>query len=136
MPRCRREIASEGLTALDAIADDSITPDSPSAGMMSNLTTRRAVLTQEMYGLSPDHPVYQKDKEELASIDFQMNDLRRTAAQHLQEKLRQDVTRTRMVELQLISELGDKTHAATTAAPRYLRATELGPEIDSLQKAY
>ena len=127
---------SEGLTALDTIADEAIATNAPSAVMMSSLNTRRAALTQEMNGLSPDHPVYQKDKEELASIDFEMNDLRRTAAQHLQEKLRQEVTRTRMVELQLISELGDRTHAATTAAPKYLRASELGPEIDSLQKAY
>ena len=128
--------ASEGSTALDAIVDDAINTDSGLSATRSSLSTRRAALTQEMYGLSPDHPVYQKDKEELDSIDFQMSDLRRTAAQQLQEKLLQDVTRSRTVELQLISELGDKTHAATAAAPKYLRATELGPEIDSLQKAY
>ena len=61
---------------------------------------------------------YQKDKQEIASIDDQLNDLRRNAAKRLQEKLRQDVTRTRMVELQLIRELAKKTNAATTAAPK------------------
>lgn len=127
---------SEESTPIDATAEEAITTDPGLSLTRSNLNTRRAALTQEMNGLSPDHPVYQKDKEELDSIDFQMNDLRRTAAQHLQEKLRQDVTRTRMVELQLIREMGEQTNAATTAAPKYLRAAELGPEVDSLQKAY
>jgi polysaccharide biosynthesis transport protein len=123
-------------TPIDAAVDEAITTDSGLSVTRSNLSSRRAMLTQEMNGLSSDHPVYQKDKEELASLDFQMNELRRTAAQHLQEKLREDVTRTRMVELQLISEVGAQTNAATSAAPKYLRAAELGPEIDSLQKAY
>jgi hypothetical protein len=127
---------SERSPALDAVADEAIATNPSLAAVMSTLNTRRTALTQEMSGLSPDHPIYQKDKEELDSIDFQMDDLRRTAAQHLQEKLRQDVMRTRMVELQLTRELGEKTNAATTAAPKYLRAAELGPEIDSLQKAY
>ena len=127
---------SEGVTALDAVGDEAIATNAASTAMMNSLNTHRAVLTEEMNGLSKDHPVYQKDKEEVDSINFQINDLRRAAAQHLEERLRQDVTRTRMVELQLISEVGEKTNAATTAAPKYLRATELGPEIDSLQKAY
>jgi polysaccharide biosynthesis transport protein len=49
--------------------------------------------------------------------------------------LRQDVERARMVELKLTRELEEKTNSATSAAPKYLRATELGPEIDSLQKS-
>ena len=127
---------SGGSTALDAAADEAIATDAGLSAMRSNLNSRRATLVEEMNGMRPDHPIYQKDKEEIASIDGQMNDLRRNAAQHLQEKLRQDVTRTRMVELQLIRELGEKTHAATTAAPKFQRAAELGPEIESLQKAY
>jgi hypothetical protein len=104
--------------------------------MMNSLNARRAALMQEMTDLRPDHPLYQKDKDELASIDLQMSDLRRKAAQHLQDKLRQDVVRTRTVELQLTKELEDKTHTATAAAPKFQRAAELAPEIDSLQKAY
>ena len=111
-----------------------LTPAYPQ--VRSSLNSRRATLVEEMNGMRPDHPIYQKDKEEIASIDGQMNDLRRNAAQHLQEGLRQDVTRTRMVELQLIRELGEKTHAATDGCTRFQRAAELGPEIDSLQKAY
>ena len=40
-----------------------------------------------------------------------------------------------MVELKLTRELEEKTNSATSAAPKYLRATQLGPEIDSLQKS-
>ncbi|MGA2672916.1 MAG: hypothetical protein ABSE99_06770 [Terracidiphilus sp.] len=123
-------------TVMDATADEAIASDSGLSGMRSTLNSRRAVLMQEMSGLRPDHPVYQKDKEELDSIDGMMNDLRRKAGQQMHDRLRQDVSRTRMIELQLTQELVQKTHTATSAAPKFQRATELGPEIDSLQKAY
>ena len=125
-----------GSAALDAAADDAISTDPGLSQMRSNLNTRRATLIEEMNGMRPDHPIYQKDKEEIASIDDQINDLTHSSCQRLQKKMRQDVTRTRMVELQLMKELGEKTHAATTAAPKFQRAAELGPEIESLQKAY
>jgi hypothetical protein len=41
-----------------------------------------------------------------------------------------------MIEIQLTQELAEKTNTATSAAPKIQRAAELGPEIDSLQKAY
>jgi polysaccharide biosynthesis transport protein len=125
-----------GSAALDAAADDAISADSSVSLTRSNLNTRRATLLQEMNGLRPDHPVFQKDKQEIASIDDQLSALRRTSAAHLQEKLRQDVTRTRMVELELMKELAEKTQAATAAAPKIQLAAEIGPQIDSLQKAY
>ncbi len=96
---------SAGSAALDTAADEAIATDAGLSGVRSNLNTRRATLVEEMNGMRPDHPIYQKDKQEIASIDDQLSDLRRSAAKRLQEKLRQDVTRTRMVELQLIREL-------------------------------
>jgi uncharacterized protein involved in exopolysaccharide biosynthesis len=127
---------SGGSTVSDAAADDAIAADSGLSGMRSSLIARRAALLQEMNGLRPDHPVYQKDKEELDSIDSLINDLRRKASEHLQDKMRQELTRTRTLEAQLTQELGEKTHTATSAAPRVQRAAELGPEIENLQKAY
>jgi Mrp family chromosome partitioning ATPase len=64
-----------------------------------------------------------------------MNDLKQQAVQEVQNKLRQEVERARMVEQKLTAELEEKTNSATSAAPKYLRATGLGPEIDSLQKS-
>jgi len=131
-----KENGSGGTVVMDANADEAIAADSGLSGMRSALNNRRAVLMQEMNGLRTDHPVYQKDKEELDSIDVAMNNLRGKAGDHLQDRLRQDVARTRMIEIQLTKELAEKTHMATSAAPKFQRATELGPEIDSLQKAY
>ena len=125
-----------GTNPLDTAADDAIGTDATSLSIRSNLSTRRATLLEEMNGMRPDHPVYRKDKQEIASIDNQIGELRRVAAEHLREKLRQEVTRTRMIELELISELSEKTKAATTAAPKIQLAAAIGPEIESLQKAY
>jgi polysaccharide biosynthesis transport protein len=127
---------SGGSAALDAAADDAISADAGVSQMRSNLNTRRAALLQEMNGLRPDHPIFQKDKQEIASIDDQLSAMRRSSTERLQEKMRQDVSRSRMVELQLMKELAEKTQAATAAAPKIQLAAEIGPEIDSLQKAY
>jgi uncharacterized protein involved in exopolysaccharide biosynthesis len=128
---------SSGASSVqEAAADQAIASDSGLSGMRGTLNSRRAVLLEEMNGLRPDHPIYQKDKEELASIDGLMSDLQHKAGEQLRDRLRQDVSRTRMVEIQLARELEEKTHMATSAAPKFQRAAELGPEIDSLQKAY
>jgi len=127
---------SGGSMALNAAADDAISTDASVSQMRGTLNVRRATLLQEMNGMRPNNPIFEKDKQEIASIDDQLSALRRSAADHLQERLRQDVTRTRTVELQLIRELAEKTQAATVAAPKIQLAAEIGPEIDSLQKAY
>jgi uncharacterized protein involved in exopolysaccharide biosynthesis len=125
-----------GASVMEANADESIASDAGLAGVRISLNTRRAALIEEMNGLRQDHPIYQKDKDELDSIDGQMANLRREAGENLQDKLRQEVARTRMVELQLTQELAQRTHSATSAAPKFQRAAALGPQIDSLQKAY
>ncbi len=130
-----RRNAPGNSNALDVAGKEAIAADPGLAAMWSALNSRRAALLQEMTGLRPDHPVYQKDKDNLASTDTIMSDLKQQAVQEVQNKLRQDVERARMVELKLTRELEEKTSSATSAAPKYLRATELGPEIDSLQKS-
>ncbi|MGA2277707.1 MAG: hypothetical protein ABSG00_08885 [Terracidiphilus sp.] len=127
---------SGDATVRTSSADEAIASDAGASGTRVALNNRRTALMEEMNGLRPDHPIYQKDQEELTSIDRMLNDLRGKAGEELQDKLRQEVARTRMIEIQLTKELGEKTHTAATAAPKFQRATELGPEIDSLQKAY
>jgi succinoglycan biosynthesis transport protein ExoP len=144
--RMQRETAEAELDAslrrsagksngLDVGGHEAIAADPGLAAMWTELSSHRAALLQEMTGLRPDHPVYQKDKDNLASTETIMNDLKQQAVQEVQNKLRQDVERARMVELKLTRELEEKTNSATSAAPKYLRATQLGPEIDSLQKS-
>ena len=127
---------SGGAAVLDTAADEAVSADPGLSGVRQSLNNRRAALIQEMNGLRSDHPIYQKDKAELASIDSQISDLRRNAAAQLQGRLLVDVSRSRLVELKLIQELGENTSTATSAAPKFQRAAELGPEIESLQKAY
>ena len=131
----QRKNAPANSNAMDVAGKEAIAADPGLAAMWSALSSRRATLLQEMTGLRPDHPVYQKDKDNLSATDTIMNDLKEQAVQEVQNKLRQDVERARMVELKLTRELEEKTNSATSAAPKYLRATELGPEIDSLQKS-
>ena len=130
------ESNSAGQSPPDTAADTAITTDPSLFGTWGNLNTRRDTLMEEISGLRPENPIYQKDKQEVASIDNLMNDLRRKANQQLQSKLRQDVERTRLVELKLTQELAEQTHTATSAAPKFQRASELGPEIENLQKTY
>jgi len=125
-----------GSSVMEADEDQAIASDSGLSGVRSSLNARRTALMEEMSGMRPDHPIYQKDKDELSSIDGMMNNLRSEAGEHLQDRLRQEVARTRMIELQLTQELAQRTHTATSAAPKFQRAAALGPEIDSLQKAY
>jgi capsular polysaccharide biosynthesis protein len=125
-----------GSTVTEANADEAIASDAGLSAVRTSLNSRKTALIEEMNGLRPDHPIYQKDKDELDSIEGQMNDLRRKAGENLQDRLRQEVTRTRMIELQLTQELAQRTHSAASAAPKFQRAAALGPEIDSLQKAY
>jgi len=131
-----REKGPNGTTPLDSIASDAVVADAGSSSMRSALNSRRAALLQEMSGLSPNHPIYQKDKQELASIDNLLNEEKQKAGDRVQDRLRHDVARARNLEMQLTQELNSKTHTATSAAPKFQRATELGPEIGSLQKAY
>lgn len=123
-------------SALDTAAEEVITADPGLSQIWGTLNNRRALLMEEMSSLRPDHPIYQKDKGELSSIENLMSDLRQKAATQLQSKLRRDVERTRLVELKLTQELDKNTQSATSAAPKFQRATELGPEIESLQKTY
>jgi len=123
-------------TTLDTAAEEMITTDPGLSQIWSTLNNRRALLMEEMSTLRTDHPIYQKDKGELTSIEKLIDDLKQKATAQLQSKLRREVERTRLVEIKLTQELDKNTHSATSAAPKFQRATELGPVIDSLQKTY
>ena len=73
-----RRNAPGNSNALDVAGKEAIAADPGLAAMWSALSSRRAALLQEMTGLRPDHPIYQKDKDNLASTDTIMNDLKQT----------------------------------------------------------
>lgn len=127
-------IKSGEPTMLEGVVDETIAGDSNLSEAKKELSARRMTLMTEMSGLKADHPLYQKDKEELTSIDAQLNSLKLKATTRVQDNLLAEVERTRMIELQLMQELAEKTHSATSAAPKFQKAVDLGSEIDRLQK--
>jgi len=125
-----------GPGVLNSADGNAIGADSDSSRVRNALNSRRATLLDEMSGLRPDHPIYRQDKQELASIEQMLNNEKQKSGTRVQDKLRQDIARARNLEQQLTQELNSKTHSATSPAPKYQRAMELGPEIGSLQKRY
>lgn len=128
------------LTAMDAEADDLVSTDAGMVSMKTALNTRRSLLVSQMANLTPNHPLYKQDQEELqhinASLQKMTDDLRTTAAAHIQQKLKNDLERTSGVESKLNARLAQLTAAAGSAGPRLQRLNELSTDIDRLQRRF
>ena len=125
---------------LSAAADESIASDSGLSSMRATISQRRAVLSGQMAGLTPENPIYKQDQTEIAELDRTLNamttDMRDKAERRLQDKLRTDLARTGDVEARLNAQLASQTFAATSASPRLQRAAELTADIQRLMKRY
>ena len=123
--------------ALDSAVDDAIAQDPGLANLRAQLNARKATLMSEMNTLTPNHPVYKKDKDELDKIEAQMQQLiaqaRSKAEQHIEDKLHGDFVRTKSLEQQLSEQVDAKTQLAGQAAPKIEQASQLGEEIKELQ---
>lgn len=126
--------------ALDAEADELVATDSGLASMKTSLNARRSQLISQMANLTPNHPLYKQDQEELAKINSSLesmtNDLRAKAAAHIQQKLKTDLERTSDMEAKLNAQLAQLTEAAGSAGPRLQRLSELAADIQRLQSRY
>lgn len=126
--------------ALDAEAEQMIASDPGLVAMKNSLFQRRAALTSQMANLTPNHPLYKQDTEELAqinkSLDSMIRDLRAKAAANLQQRLRADLQRTSEVEAKLNSQLGKMAGAAASATPKMQRANDLATDIVRLQNRF
>ena len=133
--------AGQGTTssAIDAEADDIVAADAGLASMKQSLNQRRAVLITQMANLTPNNPQYKQDADELTKInsnlDSMMKDLRATAAQRIQQKLRTDLERTAGVESQLNGQLRQLAGTAASATPKLQRASDLANDIVRLRPA-
>ena len=91
--------------ALDAAADEIIASDTGLAALKTSLSQKRAVLLDQLAGLTPNHPLRKTTEEQLAEIEASLQqmqtDLRRQASINLEQKLRTEVRRTQTVESQL-----------------------------------
>ena len=126
--------------ALDAAADEIIASDTGLAALKTALSQKRALLLDQLAGLTPNHPLRKTTEEQLADIEASLQqmqtNLRRQASMNLEQKLRTEVRRAQTVESQLFSSLQSSTHQATVAAPSFQRAEVLKAEITNLQARY
>ena len=123
--------------ALDTAADEAAAQDPGLSSLRTSLNARKAALIAEMSTLTPNHPVYKQDKDELARINAQLQQriagVEREAAEHIQETLYSNLQRTRTMEQQLEGQVAAKTQMAAQAAPEIELASQLGAEIKGLQ---
>jgi uncharacterized protein involved in exopolysaccharide biosynthesis len=131
---------SASSAGLDAAADEIVAVDAGMVSMKTSLNQRRSVLITQMANLTPNHPQYKQDAEELAqinaSLDSMTKDLRSKAASHIQQRLKSDLERTSGVEAKLNAQLAQLTAAAGGATPRLQRSNELVMDIQRLQNRY
>lgn len=126
--------------ALNAAADEIIAADPGLIALKSSLSQKRAVLLDQLAGLTPDHPLRKATEEQLSEIEVSLQqmqtNLRRQASINLEQKLRTEVIRAQTVESQLLSNLQSYTHQATAAAPSFQRSEVLKADITTLQARY
>ena len=108
--------------------------------MKSSLSQKRAVLLDQLAGLTANHPLRKVTEEQLSEIEDALQQmqakLRGQAVINLEQKLRTDLIRASTVEAKLLSDLEANTHQATQAAPSFQRAQVLRGEIAALEARY
>jgi uncharacterized protein involved in exopolysaccharide biosynthesis len=123
--------------ALNAEAEDLVVADPGLVSMKTSLNQQRAMLITQMANLTPNHPQYKQDAEELAQINASLEsmtkDLRVKAGARIQQRLRTDLNRTADVEGRLNTQLAQMTAAAASATPKLQRANDLTTDIVRLQ---
>src|SRR3984957_7491918 len=126
--------------ALNSAADEIIASDPSLLALKSSLSQKRALLLDQLAGMTPNHPLRRTTEEQLAQIETALQqmqtNLRSHAATALEQKLRTDLERATTVEAKLTADLQSNTHQATHAAPSFQRAQVLKAEITALQARY
>jgi uncharacterized protein involved in exopolysaccharide biosynthesis len=126
--------------AIDAEADVLVAADPGMVSLKTSLNQRRSLLISQMANLTPSHPLYKQDADELAKINTSLEamtkDLRAKAAAQIEQRLKNDLERTSSVEARLNAQLAQMTSAAGTATPRLQRSNDLAADILRLQNRY
>ena len=127
-------------SALDAAADEIIASDPSLLALKASLSQKRALLMDQLSGMTPNHPLRKTTEEQLSEIEAALQqmqaNLRTHAASNLKQKLRTDLVRANTVEAKLLSELASNTKQATNAAPSIQRSQVLKGEVSALQNRY
>jgi uncharacterized protein involved in exopolysaccharide biosynthesis len=136
-------IASQGADSSDklkAAADEIATADPGLIALKESVSQRRSLLQSQMAGLTPKHPLYQQDEQELKRLDQSLetatNQVRAKSAQQLQEKLKLTLDRTAKIESGLTEKLAEASAIAASATPKLQRAADLALDITRLQARF
>jgi len=127
-------------SALNVAADEVIAGDPALTALKSQLSSKRAILLDQLAGLTPNHPLRKQTEDQLAQIDKALQDmqtdLRRKAAAKLEQKYRTQLNEAQMVESRMQGDLLHGTGQANQAAPRIQRAEVVQADLDRLQQRY
>jgi uncharacterized protein involved in exopolysaccharide biosynthesis len=127
-------------SGLSAAASDLISADPGLTSMKTTINQRRAVLSSQMAGLTPNNPIYKQDQDEIADLDKTLEGvttrMREKAAHVLQDKLRSDLERTADIQNRISAQISRQSASATSAAPKLQRAAELQADVQRLNTRY
>ena len=133
-------VAGQNGNGLETAANEMILTDAGLVSQRQTLSQRRAVLSDQMAGLTPANPMYRQDQEEIshidAAIDRATDEARQRAERQLQDKLRLELGRTADVEGRLNAQLAQQTAKATGAGPKLQRAAELETDLQRLSTRF
>jgi succinoglycan biosynthesis transport protein ExoP len=125
---------------LNNAADELIANDPSLSALKASLSQKRAQLSDQLAGLTPNHPLRKQTEDQLAQIEKELTDMqakkRREAADHLEQKLRTQLNQTQTVESKLNNDLQHGTSQAVDTAPKIQRAAEIQAQLDRLQTRF
>lgn len=126
--------------ALAAASDQAVAGDAGLASLKNSLAQRRALLIQQMVGMSTTNPLYEQNEAELKRLDDAQDQLRGTleqqAGRRLQDRARGELQRTQFLESDLLTRLATKQSEAGNASRDLQVAVGLGQEIQILRTEY
>jgi polysaccharide biosynthesis transport protein len=127
-------------SALNVAADEAIANDPGLSALKASLSQKRAQLSDQLAGMTPNHPLRKQTEDQLAQIEKELTDMqgkkRREAADHLEQKLRTQLNQAQTVESKLNGDLQHGTTLAVDTAPKIQRAAEIQAGLDRLQTRY
>jgi succinoglycan biosynthesis transport protein ExoP len=125
---------------LNNAADELIANDPSLSALKASLSQKRAQLSDQLAGLTPNHPLRKQTEDQLAQIEKELTDMqakkRREAADHLEQKLRTQLNQAQTVESKLNNDLQRGTSQAVDTAPKIQRAAEIQAQLDRLQTRF
>ncbi len=126
--------------ALDTEANAAVAGDPQLMAVKNALGQQRSALMAQAAGLTENNPLRKQSQADIAQIDRGLKEveenLRRTAANELEDRTHSNVLRSAMLEAQLQRELQGDLATANSAATRFQIADELKAKIERLQARY